>query len=586
VSTEELAIETQETIYLRNNLRNKFLKFIETEENIQEKLTEKIPEDKVIDSEKIIQIVFNEILEKIIWTAFSKIEEKIHPQVIAIFLFNKKDGCTKRSKIWGMDMNSQLIEDSWLKDESYAEGQGFSGMTLEKPFGKPYYCNNLDQPDIISNLKFGQHYKEKLGFLKCGISVPLYSTHRVFGLIRIFNKVDSETGKPNNALEFTQSEIFWLTILGGHLSDAISRLRRKQEDRIRAELIRMTKTTGIQEVDVYSFITRQLIGELTPYKVCVLRIRHGDNFFITEFAATTDIKISGKGNTPRKIQERGIVGEVARSKKYVKIEDINQEEERFISFSWIRDNRLRSFICFPLEFQGDVIGTISLFTGYLHVFNDSDIDFLRQVSDLLSTYVGIVRLQSDQKEPTHSIAFQAEFERKSISVRNPFTTKELILDDKEPNSILEDLKKEFESIEEEEYHKSYREVGQIYNAQEWSKTLSDKMEQSFRKKPTQSISKVDIQILKAIKRYRLSIQDLVHTIGLSEERIKKIIQKLWVNGYIDYLSSPMIFTLFPGLRNHYYRQQSVEPLAPLTLTSKGYFRLNPVVQFNKPLMYA
>jgi hypothetical protein len=590
--TEDLDLETQETIKLRNEVRSKLLKILSTEEEIQETIIDKISEEKVTDSKeitKIVQIVFKEILEKIVWTAFEKVEKKIHPQVVAIFLFSKSDGHVKRYKIWGFDKNNNLIDEkSFLPDEEYEEGEGFTGMTLVKPFGQPHYCNSLDLPDMMKKLKFGQDYKEKLGFLKCSIAVPLYSTHRIFGLIRVFNKIDPRTKEPSKTLEFDQREVFWLTILGGHISDAMSRLRRKQEDRIKAELIRMTKATDTSKIDIYSFITRQLIGELTPYKVCVLRIRDGNSFPITgKIAATDDIEVSSKEKTSRNLQENCIVGEVGRTGNYLKIEDINLEKEKFISFPWISENKLRSFICFPLEFQGSVIGTISLFTGYLHIFNDSDIDFLRQISNLLSTYIGLVRLQSSQQGSLHSKNLESESESESedynTSVIHPYSSDELRLVDKDEEArlILGDLKKKLESIEELETH------GKLSQRSNQRDNLQDgKVKNSFRTQPIQPIEGKTTQILKAIQKYHLNIQNLAYTISESNERTQRIVQELWEKGYIDYLSSPIIFVLLPGLRKLSYRQRLVKPLTCLTLTSKGYFHLYPVVQFNKPLTYA
>lgn len=176
-------------------------------------------------------------IESIVEKAFLKVEEKLFPQVISLFLFSK-EGCIERYKIYGKDKDGDFLDNSWLQGEKYAPGASFSGKAVEgKPYGETHWSNSLDKE--VDKLSHGRNYAEKLGFLKCGISVPLNGTRRTFGTIEVINRVNSETSKADSSLVFTESDVCWLTIIGSHVAAAISRLRKKDEDKIFATISRV-----------------------------------------------------------------------------------------------------------------------------------------------------------------------------------------------------------------------------------------------------------------------------------------------------------------------------------------------------------
>lgn len=328
-------------------------------------------------------------IEEVIQESFKRIEEKLHPQVISLFLFSK-DGFIERFYIQGVDKNGIAIGQDWLENEKYHPGESFSGKAAEpkpgEPYGEPNWSNSLDQE--VDKLSNGKIYAEKLGFLKCGISVPLNGTQRTFGTLEVINKVD-QTGQANSNLGFSEEEVYWLTIMGSFVANAISRLRKKDEEKIFAEISCMLADPYNNKTEsefVYSSIAKQLVGQLMPYKACILRMINNDgSLSIIDRAYSDDIGFAGKDEEPRNIGE-GIVGEVLKNRTFRKVEQIELEKRKFKSIQWIEYNKLKSFICFPLVIQGEVIGTISLFTGYIHKFSDSDIDFLTNVSFLLAAY--------------------------------------------------------------------------------------------------------------------------------------------------------------------------------------------------------
>jgi hypothetical protein len=88
-------------------------------------------------------------------------------------------------------------------------------------------------------------------------------------------------------------------------------------------------------------------------------------------------------------------------------------------------------------------------------------------------------------------------------------------------------------------------------------------------------------ILKALTKHPLRTQDLSFVINQPLEQTQSIVQTLWRSGYVDQLSAPLIYTLFPGLRSQAYRQQPIDSTTFLAITTKGYSHLYPLIQWAK-----
>lgn len=151
------------------------------------------------------------------------------------------------------------------------------------------------------------------------------------------------------------------------------------------------------------------------------------------------------------------------------------------------------------------------------------------------------------------------------------------------------------------YEKSLKALRQGYSAQERAKSavlstheptnpnlvqashqifndISTKIERSLSIRRAMELNAAESQILKALVTYQLTTEDLARTIRQPQAKTQKLVQSLWSKGYIDYLKTPLPLTMFPALRKRRYRQTPVKPDVPLTLTSKGYFHLNPLFQ--------
>jgi GAF domain-containing protein len=335
-------------------------------------------------------------LEEIYGSLFDLINREISPQVVSVFLFSK-DGYIERVGISGVDKFNQEITNKWLfennKKEIYLPGKSFSGFAVSPKegsvYGEPILSEELEQD---FDLDYGKEYKIKLGFLKYGISVPLNGTHHTFGTIEVINKRNRKTGTPDQTIPLTQRDLCWLTIVGAHVSAAISRLRKFKEDSIITYLTHQLVQGNVSKDNVFEEVAKMLVKEqLMPYKVCILRLIQQDMFLpVAGSSATPDINLENKGFSSRNINE-GMIGKVCQEKVPKEINKVKNHVDEFLSKKWIEDSNLGSFFCYPLLIQGNVVGVMSIFAGYELYLHDSDRRFLETIAYLLAAYRAGIR---------------------------------------------------------------------------------------------------------------------------------------------------------------------------------------------------
>lgn len=83
-------------------------------------------------------------------------------------------------------------------------------------------------------------------------------------------------------------------------------------------------------------------------------------------------------------------------------------------------------------------------------------------------------------------------------------------------------------------------------------------------------------ILQAIESHPLTRADIAVQLNIPTEKVNATLQKLWDQGKIDTLNGGIFRKIIPSLRSN----QSLNPAAPLTLTTSGYFQLHPL--WSKP----
>jgi hypothetical protein len=117
---------------------------------------------------------------------------------------------------------------------------------------------------------------------------------------------------------------------------------------------------------------------------------------------------------------------------------------------------------------------------------------------------------------------------------------------------------------------------ELYNAVD---QLARTIAQLLTQREKQYFTTAKETILKKLTTTHLRTQDLSYVLNQPLDRTQTIIQQLWKTGYIDRLDSSILYILFPNLRPETYRNHPPTPDLFLTLTTKGYFHLYPLIQW-------
>ncbi|MBE9005291.1 GAF domain-containing protein [Fortiea sp. LEGE XX443] len=333
--------------------------------------------------------------DHVIEKALQLVRERLNSQTAAIFLFSK-DGYLHRQKILGVDANSYEIDEKWFEDEAYKPGESFTGKAAipsEDSFGKPYSANDLSE--ILLDTKSKEKYSEKLGGIYSAIAVPLDGEHKTFGVLEVINKFDPLRKQPITDSGFSQEEIHWLSTIGLSVASAISNLRKKIQVKLLGDLSDSLVGSCNNDSDIkeaYRSVVQRLISENTAFEVCILRVKNKKGFLeVVDKAGVERIIWNKRLDEPRS-NEDGLVGNVMSIKKYVIIQGINNQNiKEFKNQDWIRLNEFKSFGCFPLIYKAEVVGAISLYTGYEYDFHPGCQEFLQRVASLVAAFIGRVK---------------------------------------------------------------------------------------------------------------------------------------------------------------------------------------------------
>ena len=392
-------------------------------------------------------------IESIVDKLFDKVIKKINPQVISIFLFSK-DGYIERYRINGKDQFGENIDNQWIRNEKYLPGYGFSGQSIKNSNsenylrGESYKKNQLNRND---KLKYSQDYIDKLGFLQCGISVPLNGTNKIFGTIEIINKINLETGNPDRNLIFSNRELCWLTVLATNVATIIYKLKNAKKFGIYANIAQIL-TNPSNDTQWFNeqcqSIADTLTDPLMPYKVCILRIKRNYNsLFVVKESHSNDINMESKKNSIRYLDRESMVTNTYKTLQPKIVTDIEQNIDSFISKKWIQENKLKSFICFPLKYKNEAIGTLSLFTGYKYFFNESDIKFLESVSSLLTVHQLSIEKSLSTRTKDKEL-FKSQYSESEITKKIEDIFKRSRWDFRTIHGLAKDLNTPYSSVQE------------------------------------------------------------------------------------------------------------------------------------------
>ena len=402
----------------------------------------KFPNELLQDLQKVRNRL-NRFKDKgeVIQEALKLVRERLKSQTASIFLFSK-DGRLHRQKIVGVDANGDQIDGKWFEGESYVPGESFTGKAAfpqEDGFGQPQSANDLSE--IPLDTKSQEKYSEKLGGIYSAIAVPLDGQHKTYGVLEVINKIDPIKRKIISTSGFSQEEIHWLYTIGSSVASAISNLRKKRQAKLLADLsyaLVGSRSNNSEIKDAYETVVNRLVFDDTAFEICILRVKKENGFFEVASRAKVDRVIWDKRLDDPKGDEDGFVGDAIKGKcaviPFTRID--NQNIKKFKNQDWITLNQFKSFGCFPLIYKEEVVGTLSLYTGYEYDFHPGCIEFLERVASLTAAFIGRVK----EEEVVNSVVRDLN--------NSPDTSDLLQLKEEELREQLDVIQKQRDSIRE------------------------------------------------------------------------------------------------------------------------------------------
>jgi signal transduction histidine kinase len=382
-------------------------------------------------------------LPDLLGTCVSLARKYVRSQTAAVFLFSK-EGRLKREALDGVDKNGAFINGDWFPCESYELGRSFTGrVPVPVPpskFGQPRWTSSLSKEGLEP--RSYDTYFEALGPLESAAAVPLNGRHRTFGVLEVINKVDQNSKVIHSGL-FSQSEIGWLGLIAVAAAGAITTLRSQQELALLRYVSQVIASPFDEESDpktTYEKIAIALTsGFFTSYKACI--IRTGSDLGSLEVVARAGDGVSFEERLEGARTETAIVSKVFLSGERDLIQDIEPRLDEFVNRDWIASQGFKSIGCFPLSIKNHTVGTMSLFTGYRHSFDDTELEFVESIVSLLASFTeGIYRDAIDQQsissEHTRFVTEARLAERVTYLDDMRHVDKEILQDLK---SVLEEL---------------------------------------------------------------------------------------------------------------------------------------------------
>lgn len=494
---------------------------------------------------------------EIIKNALTIVREKLNAQIAAIFLFSK-DGQLERVGIEGIDRNDKTIENEWYQEESYQVGESFIGRSAQVKIGSKYgeiqYIQSFKEEDLTETSR--HKYVEKIGEIKSAIAVPLNGRNKTYGVIQVINKIQfAAKDLIISDNKFSESDVIGLSFLSKDIANALSNFRRDVQTGILEHLshllIRTFNYHGSNEI-CFTNVCQQIIDLLvknpeTAFKAGIIRLK--TQVDLLEVKATSFSEGVTEKREDRAIKiNSGLAGRVAQSGETIILQGIQKKQQisKFNNRVWIEQNRFESFGCFPLLAKdNEVLGTLSLYTGYNYDFYPDSIKFVQSVADLLASFVYRLKLE----EMKYEIEREATgVELRSIGVNTSLRTQTTRSSDTAVKATI-------------------------------TRRNTDRYQGTKANITKQNASDFEEKdLLTILENQTLSIQEIASIFRLSIDDVSRVVKPLFINGFIDTVGNNIFDYIFPKLgKNRRAKPESLTPDVLLLITSKGYYRLHPFI---------
>lgn len=337
-------------------------------------------------------------LDDIFELALQTSKERLHTRVSSVFLFSK-EGKLEQRFLLGLS--------GAFPPEVYERGQGLVGRTAGTPeeFGAPHLSENIEtderiqgDPVVMGYVKaYNQAVLAELGFEEratSAIAVPLDGHHRTFGVLRMVNKLDPETGSVSGR-PFNEVDRDWLVMLARLTATAVVNVNRQNRLSLLADL-----QVGAEDSEkgFLDRVAKTLTDKTSMYAACLIHAldRSGD-----------ELEILGHSHSFRRLPVRkqdvrvkvgdGICGKVFKSGTKKVVRNLRKDAEGFKYPDWVKHNGFVSLICLTIRNLrgGPDFGTLQLFTKYEYTFDADDIQYLESVAQQISTVLRNLQEKKD-----------------------------------------------------------------------------------------------------------------------------------------------------------------------------------------------
>jgi GAF domain-containing protein len=370
-----------------------------------------------LESRTLNPSIISESKQEIIDNALKIVGDNLHSQTAAIFIVSK-NGILEHVGTYGFEENGDPLDKDWYCEEKYIIGDdSFTGKVInsntDSSFGEIQYAPTINKNDFTS--EFRNRYLQKFRSLQSAIAIPLNGRNRTCGVLRVINKVDKTSSLDIELsaedLCFSEDDVNLSLFLATNISNALSNFRRDMQAKMLMYLshLLIQPQPSYQPREYLRNIYQQVLNLLvhnpeTSFKACVLRLEDDSSkLLVVEGTSFSYGVTTNRDDKPRQQNHEEFLWITVEGKQRLIIQDIQsviqelrdkEQPTRFHNEDWIISNNFQSVACFPLLAKGEMLGTLSVYTGYKY---DSDsIDFLQSVTDLLCSFVFTIKLEKQK----------------------------------------------------------------------------------------------------------------------------------------------------------------------------------------------
>ncbi|MFH1892424.1 MAG: GAF domain-containing protein [Candidatus Zixiibacteriota bacterium] len=299
----------------------------------------------------------------------------VNSEISSLFIFSKSTGRLERKHTAGFDGRdySCIAPDEWYRPGKFLTGQACPLDAYTE--AKIIESANAER-DKHTNKRHDRLYKPglKSGKVRQFLAIPLVGENRVFGVLRVINKLESvdKEGIPKlSASMFTDNDKELLAEMAHAAAGSYASLMKVKKTDILNELSRRA-ITDLKIHELCDDTAVKLTGEVYGYRACTIRLHdaHGR-------LALQSLAIEGKlmpvgvleetypGLSAIPISRDSIAGQVALDGHPVIDPDILDGDVPLLHRQFASDQMLRSCYYCPLKISGEVLGTLAVYTGDL-----------------------------------------------------------------------------------------------------------------------------------------------------------------------------------------------------------------------------